>query len=253
MGLIDAFIAGLGLSMDAFAVSVGKGLSQKKINIINMLVIALFFGFFQFAMPVVGYFFCRQFAGFIESFDHWIAFILLVFLGAKMIFECLKEDDKVYKLKEQTMLSGNLELQTVTNVETNNLQMEETKSNFINQDTTQVINQNIKDNSNIKNNQQKDSKKKLELDIKELFILALATSIDALITGVTFAFNSANIFLTAGIIGIITFIICCIGFLIGNFFGSKFKKVAEIFGGVVLILLGIKFLLEGYGIISLGF
>lgn len=310
MGLLNAFVAGFGLSMDAFAVSISKGLTQKKINIINMLVIALFFGFFQFAMPIIGYLCCKPFSNYIESFDHWIAFVLLVFLGSKMIYECLKED-KVFKLKDNKnktledsslLHKGNTE---ITQLEDNKLQANsldpesiDNNKNTItqnykvnannevcikcikqninrnvvlegNNDTNILLNDSVKNINNSKtslNNEYNNSNenldiakssdrqnKKLTLDIKELIILAFATSIDALITGITFAFNGGNIFISASIIGIITFVLCCIGFLIGNYFGSKFKKVAEILGGVVLILLGIKFLLEGYNIIDLGF
>lgn len=200
MNFRGVFVIGIGLSMDAFAVSVCKGLGMGKIKIWQMIIIAFAFAFFQFAMPVVGFFLCVQFESYIVSFDHWIAFGLLAFLGTKMIVEALKEG------KEES-----------------------------------------------KDNKEKNPLEKVEenqkLNFKELLVLAVATSIDALAVGITFAFFDFNIWGAGAIIGVTTFVLCCGGVLIGNFFGSKFKKPAEITGGVILILMGLKILLEHLGVL----
>ena len=184
MGIVEIFLIGVGLSMDAFAVAVCKGLNMRKVNKLHCLIIALFFGGFQALMPLVGWALGRQFEQYITSVDHWIAFALLAFLGGKMIFEALKkeEDDEV----------------------------------------------------------RRDDK----LDIKELFLMAVATSIDALAVGITFAFLNVNIFQAITVIGCTTFVLACVGVFIGNIFGSKYKSKAELLGGVILILIGVKILLE---------
>ena len=210
MDFWGVFVIGIGLSMDAFAVSVCKGLGMKKINVVHLILISLSFAFFQFAMPVVGYYLCVQFEGYIISFDHWIAFVLLGFIGGKMIFEaCKKEDDES-------------EIKQVKDVDEKKLK---------------------KAGEKLENKQ--------KLDIKELLVLSVATSIDALAVGITFAFFDFNIFGAGAIIGVTTFVLCCIGVFIGNIFGSKFKKPAEITGGVILILMGLKILLEHLGVLVL--
>jgi len=193
MGIIEILVIGVGLSMDAFAVSICKGLKMKKFNIAQSLVICAFFGGFQALMPLIGWLVGKQFERYITAFDHWIAFALLVFLGAKMIIECIKSKD------DQTVESEIAE----------------------------------------------------KLDVKELFVMAIATSIDALAVGITFAFLELNvsIWIAIGLIGLTTAIICLLGTLIGYKFGSKFKKTAEIIGGVVLILVGLKILLEHLGVL----
>lgn len=190
MGFIELFLIGVGLSMDAFAVSVCKGLNMRdKINYKHAGLIALFFGGFQALMPIVGYFLGVNFESLIKSFDHWIAFVLLAFLGGRMIYEAVTEKDN----EEET--DGSLK-------------------------------------------------------IKELFMLAVATSIDALAVGITFAFLSVNIWSSVSIIGVTTFILAFAGVIIGNKFGSRYKNKAEIAGGIILILIGTKILLEHLGIIS---
>lgn len=194
MGFV-AFVAfGVSLSMDAFAISMVKGLTMKKLSWGWTLVIALFFGGFQFLMPVAGYLLGVQFQSYITAIDHWIAFVLLAFIGGKMIWESLHECTCEKRQEEQ-------ELE--------------------------------------------------HLDIKELFILAIATSIDALAVGITFAFLSVNIIEASLVIGIVTFIICVGGVLIGHLFGTKFEKGAQILGGTVLVLMGLKILLEHLGILTL--
>lgn len=191
MGFIELFLIGVGLSMDAFAVSVCKGLNMReKLNYRHAGIIALFFGGFQALMPLIGYFLGVNFESLIKSFDHWIAFVLLGFIGGKMIYEAVTEKDE-----EEENGSGTL-------------------------------------------------------NIKELFMLAVATSIDALAVGITFAFLSVNIWSSISVIGITTLILAFIGVILGNKFGTKYKSKAEIAGGVILILIGTKILLEHLGIIN---
>ncbi len=185
MGFIEILLIGIGLSMDAFAVSICKGLNMQKVNKADAVVIGLFFGSFQAVMPLIGWVIGRQFESYIISFDHWAAFGLLAFLGGKMIIEALKCGD------------------------------DETAEN---------------------------------LDVKELLLMAIATSIDALAVGITFAFLKVNIVGSVLIIGISTFILSFIGVHIGNGFGSKFKTKAELAGGIILILIGVKILFEHLGI-----
>lgn len=189
---IVLFLMGVGLSMDAFAVSICKGLAMRKVNKKQALVIGLFFGGFQALMPFIGWALGSQFEAYITNIDHWIAFVLLAVIGGKMVKEAVTEkdgDDEVEQLDPP-------------------------------------------------------------LDIKEMFILAIATSIDALAVGITFAFLNYPIVEAITIIGITTFVISIIGVYVGNFFGSKYKKRAEIVGGVILILLGVKILLEHLGILA---
>ena len=191
MGFAELFLIGVGLSMDAFAVSVCKGLNMRgKVNFKHAGVIALFFGGFQALMPLIGYFLGIGFEKYITKIDHWIAFLLLGFIGGKMIVEAIKE-------------------------------------------------------WNAEDKQEED-----KLDIKELFILAVATSIDALAVGITFAFLSVNIWSAISIIGVTTFVLSIIGVVIGNKFGSRYKSKAELAGGIILVLMGIKILLEHLGIIN---
>ncbi|MGN0603639.1 MAG: manganese efflux pump MntP family protein [Oscillospiraceae bacterium] len=191
MGFAELFLIGVGLSMDAFAVSVCKGLNMRgKVNFKHAGVIALFFGGFQALMPLIGYFLGIGFEKYITKIDHWIAFLLLGFIGGKMIVEAIKE-------------------------------------------------------WNAEDKQEED-----KLDIKELFILAVATSIDALAVGITFAFLSVNIWSAISIIGVTTFVLSIIGVVIGNKFGSRYKSKAELVGGIILVLMGIKILLEHLGVIN---
>lgn len=189
---IVLFLMGVGLSMDAFAVSICKGLAMRKVNKKQAFVIGLFFGGFQALMPFIGWALGGQFESYITSIDHWIAFVLLVVIGGNMVKEAVSEkggEDEVEQMDPP-------------------------------------------------------------LDIKEMFILAIATSIDALAVGITFAFLNYPIVEAITIIGITTFVISIIGVYVGNFFGSKYKKRAEIVGGVILILLGVKILLEHLGILA---
>ncbi len=187
MGITEILLLSVSLAMDAFSVSVCKGLSMRKIDKKGAFITALFFGGFQAIMPFIGYLLGKGFESYINSFSHWIAFILLGFIGGKMIFEAIND-----KSEEQS---------------------------------------------------------EYKLEYKELTILAIATSIDALAVGVVFATEKVNILTSIAIIGAVTFAICLAGVLIGHKFGSKYEKKAEIAGGAILIIIGAKLLLEGLGII----
>lgn len=190
MGLSELILLAVGLSMDAFAVAVCKGLKMRKVNGQHTLVIALFFGGFQAIMPLIGWLLGRQFEQYITNVDHWIAFGLLVFIGGKMIRE-------VFKNEEEEVIGS-----------------EEGK-----------------------------------LELKELLILAIATSVDALAVGITFAFLQVTIWMPIFLIGMTTFILAIIGVVVGNKFGEKYKSKAEFAGGAILILIGFKILLEHLGML----
>ena len=187
MGAIEILLISIGLAMDAFAVSICKGLSMKKMNWKNVVIIALYFGVFQALMPLIGYFLGMTFESIVTTFDHWVAFALLTLIGGGMIKESFDDED---------------------------------------------------------------DKKNDKVDFKTMVVLAIATSIDALAIGITFAFFDVNIVLAVSIIGIITFIISVLGVKIGNRFGDKYQNKAQLMGGIILVLLGFKILLEHLGIIS---
>ncbi|MGN1033340.1 MAG: manganese efflux pump MntP family protein [Intestinibacter sp.] len=206
MGLLELFILAVGLSMDAFAVSICKGLALPKINLKSASIVGLWFGFFQALMPLIGYLLGVNFRAYIVSIDHWIAFGLLVLIGANMIKEALSDED------EETVEAGD------------NIALTQTQACV------------------------EDSIKEI-LGVKTMFLLAIATSIDALAMGVTFAFLDVNIIPAICFIGIVTFSFSAVGVKIGNIFGLKYKSKAEITGGIILILLGCKILIEHLGII----
>lgn len=187
MGLIELFLIAVGLSMDAFAVSVCKGLAMPKCTFKKAAIVGLWFGGFQALMPAIGYILGAQFQETIASIDHWIAFVLLALIGGNMIHEALDNDE------------------------------EEADAS---------------------------------LNVKTMFLLAVATSIDALAIGITFAFLKVNIIPAVCFIGIVTFIISFAGVKIGNVFGARYKNKAEIVGGIILILLGLKILLEHLGFLE---
>ena len=191
VGFVELFLIGVGLSMDAFAVSVCKGLGMSRLNMRQAAVISLFFGGFQALMPLIGWALGSQLTDFIAPIDHWIAFGLLAFVGGKMLWDAFHEDD-----------------------EAEGVQTDE------------------------------------KLDLKELLMLAIATSIDALAVGITFAFLQVAIVPSITIIGLTTFVISFAGVAVGHFFGARFEKPATIVGGVVLILIGVKILLEHLGVIA---
>lgn len=187
MGLIELFLIAVGLSMDAFAVSVCKGLAMPKCTFKKAAIVGLWFGGFQALMPAIGYVLGAQFQEAIASIDHWIAFVLLALIGGNMIHEALDNDE------------------------------EEADAS---------------------------------LNVKTMFLLVVATSIDALAIGITFAFLKVNIIPAVCFIGIVTFIISFAGVKIGNVFGARYKNKAEIVGGIILILLGLKILLEHLGFLE---
>lgn len=189
--VIELFLLGVGLSMDAFAVSVCKGLGMRKLNKKQALIIGLYFGGFQALMPFVGWLLGSQFQKYITSIDHWIAFILLGFIGGKMMIEAVREwnEEEVVDVMDAP------------------------------------------------------------IDHKNMLVLAVATSIDALTVGITFAFLGTPIVEAITIIGITTMVISIAGVVVGNFFGSKYKSKAEFIGGLILVLLGLKILLEHLGIL----
>jgi putative Mn2+ efflux pump MntP len=191
MEFIELFLIAVGLSMDAFAVSLCKGLNMRKINYRHAAIISFFFGGFQAIMPLIGWALGKSFANYITAFDHWIAFALLVIIGGKMLLEGIKKDES-----------------------------------------------------------EGDCGCDEALDVKELFILAIATSIDALAVGISFAFLQVSILPAAALIGVTTFGLSFAGVAIGNRFGAKFQNKAEIAGGVILILIGVKILLEHLGILG---
>lgn len=188
MTLTELFIIAVGLSMDAFAVAVCKGLAVKKAGIKQMLLAGVWFGGFQALMPAIGYFLGATFEEYITKVDHWIAFILLGIIGANMIKEALSKCDECAN----------------------------------------------------------DS-----MGFKEMLTLAVATSIDALAVGITFALlPDVNIGAAVGFIGVITLVLSAVGIKIGNIFGVKYKSKAELAGGIILILMGLKILLEHLGVIN---
>ena len=192
MGFIELFVIGVGLSMDAFAVAVCKGLGMKMVNWRHAFVIALMFGGFQGLMPLIGWALGSQLTSLIEPVDHWIAFILLVFIGGKMLWDAFRGDD---------------------GCETCGCAEE-------------------------------------KLDMRELLMMAVATSIDALAVGVTFAFLGVNVMAAVVVIGVTTFALSFVGVVVGNRFGARFEKPATVAGGVVLVLIGLKILLEHLRVIA---
>lgn len=184
MSLFELFLIAVGLSMDAFAVSICKGLSVRRAEVKHMACVGLYFGGFQAAMPLLGYLLASTFAGAVARWSHWIAFVLLAIIGANMIREALSGDE------------------------------EELDDSFT---------------------------------VKTMLPLAVATSIDALATGVTFAvLPNVNIVAAVLFIGCITCVLSALGLKIGNVFGAKYKNKAEIVGGAVLVLLGVKILVEHF-------
>ena len=187
MSLVELFLIAGGLSMDAFAVSICKGLSLRKIQWKHMCIAGLWFGGFQALMPTIGYFLGSIFTDMVASLSHWIAFILLAIIGGNMIRESFEDEGC-------------------------------------------EVNPSMK--------------------IKEMFVLAIATSIDALAAGVSFAFMQVDILWAVLFIGVVTFTFSAVGVKVGSVFGCKYKSKAEFAGGAVLIVIGIKTLLEGLGIIG---
>ena len=191
MGFAELLLLAVGLSMDAFAVSVCKGLGMKKVTLKNQCICGAWFGGFQALMPLLGFLLGALFAAAIEAVDHWVAFGLLAIIGANMLREAFGKDD--------------------CDCEEHNA----------------------------------------DLSVKTMFIMAVATSIDALAVGISLAMaGDVNIIQAVLLIGVTTFVLSALGVRIGNIFGSRFEKKAEAAGGIILILLGLKILLEHLGVLS---
>ena len=190
MGIGELLLLAVGLSMDAFAVSVCKGLAMKKATVKAQLTCGIWFGSFQALMPVIGFFLGALFADAIEAFDHWVAFVLLGIIGINMLKEAFEK-------KEECDCCN------------------------------------------------------ADMSVKTMFVMAVATSIDALAVGISLAMaGSVNIWLAAAFIGVCTCVLSALGVKIGNHFGSRYEKKAQIAGGIILILLGLKILLEHLGVIA---
>ncbi len=181
MDLFDLLMTAVALSMDAFAVSISKGLSVRKLRVRHAFITGAYFGGFQALMPLLGFLLASSFAAAIERFDHWIAFAMLALIGANMVREALSSEEE-----------------HLTDA----------------------------------------------FDLKTMLPLAIATSIDALATGVSFALTGTNIWLAIAVTGVTTFLFSAVGVKIGNVFGTKYKSKAELFGGIILILMGVKILVE---------
>ena len=199
MGFIEILLTGVGLSMDAFAVSICRGLQmRRRVNWKHLLIIAAFFGGFQAIMPAIGYVLGSQFKDYIVAIDHWIAFALLAFIGGKMVY------DVICDIREE---KEGCECCVASEEES--------------------------------------------LNVRQIALMAVATSIDALAVGITFAFLEVNLLLAIAVIGITTFALCALGVVVGHKFGARFKNKASLAGGIVLILIGTKILLEHLGILVL--
>lgn len=182
MDILSLFFLACALSADAFAVSLCKGFCVKDLKLKHYLIVGCYFGGFQALMPLIGFFLGKALASYISNYDHWIAFVLLSFVGAKMIMESRKSDDESCDTSDS------------------------------------------------------------QFSTKTMLALAIATSIDALAVGVSFAFLHINIIFSVVLIGCVTFVFCLLGIKIGSKFGTKLKDKAELLGGVVLILIGCKIL-----------
>lgn len=181
MNLFDLIVTGIALSMDAFAVSIGKGLSVQKVKAKHSLICGAWFGGFQALMPLIGFLLASSFAEYIKQYDHWIAFALLLLIGVNMVREAFSKEEN------------------------------EADASF---------------------------------SVKAMLLLAVATSIDALATGVSFAVTDTNIWLAVSIIGVTTFLFSAAGVKVGCIFGKKYQSKAELLGGIILMLIGVKILIE---------
>ena len=199
MGIAELLLIAVGLSMDAFAVSICRGLGMRRLNLRTAAVLAFFFGGFQALMPLTGWALGSQFMWLIAPVDHWVAFVLLAFIGGKMLWEAFHEGG------EKDGEAGGCDCDAT--------------------DTSAI-------------------------DLREFLVLAVATSIDALAAGISFAALNVDIVLTVSLIGVITFALSFAGVAVGHFFGARYEKPASVVGGVVLILIGLKVLLEHLGVLA---
>ena len=193
MGILEIFILAVGLSMDAFTVSVCKGLCMKKATLKSQAICGAWFGGFQGLMPLIGFFLGTLFAEAIQAFDHWVAFVLLGIIGVNMLKEAFSKETV-----DSCDISG-----------------------------------------------------EADLSVKTMFVMAVATSIDALAVGISLAMaGNVNIWLAVALIGVTTFVLSAVGVKVGNVFGSRYEKKAQFCGGAILILLGLKILLEHLGVLA---
>lgn len=186
MGFLELFLLAIGLSMDAFAVAVCKGLAMKKVTPKQMVIVGAWFGVFQALMPAIGYLLGSAFQQYIAAIDHWVAFLLLGLIGGNMVREALSKGEEPADAS---------------------------------------------------------------LSFRTMLVLAVATSIDALAVGITFAFLNVNLLASVLMIGLTTFLLSIVGVKLGSLFGNRYQAKAELAGGVILILLGVKILLEHLGVI----
>lgn len=191
MGIAELLLIAVGLSMDAFAVSICRGLGMRRLNLRTAAVLALFFGCFQALMPLVGWALGSQLMWLIAPVDHWVAFVLLAFIGGKMLWEAFHEDDEGCGCEDTSAI-----------------------------------------------------------DLREFLVLAVATSVDALAAGISFAALNVDIVASVSLIGVITFALSFVGVAVGHFFGARYERPASVVGGVVLILIGLKVLLEHLGVLA---
>ena len=191
MGIAELLLIAVGLSMDAFAVSICRGLGMRRLNLRTAAVLALFFGCFQALMPLVGWALGSQLMWLIAPVDHWVAFVLLACIGGKMLWEAFHEDDEGCGCEDTSAI-----------------------------------------------------------DLREFLVLAVATSIDALAAGISFAALNVDIVASVSLIGVITFALSFVGVAVGHFFGARYERPASVVGGVVLILIGLKVLLEHLGVLA---
>lgn len=193
MGILEILMLAVGLSMDAFAVSICKGLCMRKATLKSQAICGAWFGGFQGLMPLIGFFLGTLFASAIQAFDHWVAFVLLALIGGNMIKEAFSKETV-----DSCDISG-----------------------------------------------------EADLSVKTMFVMAVATSIDALAVGISLAMaGNVNIWLAVALIGAVTFVLSAVGVKVGNVFGSRYEKKAQFCGGVILILLGLKILLEHLGVLG---
>ena len=193
MGIIEMLMLAIGLSMDAFAVSICKGLCMKKATLKSQAICGAWFGGFQGLMPLIGFFLGTLFAEAIQAFDHWVAFVLLGIIGVNMLKEAFSKETV-----DSCDVSG-----------------------------------------------------EADLSVKTMFVMAVATSIDALAVGISLAMaGNVNIWLAVALIGVTTFVLSAVGVKVGNVFGSRYEKKAQFCGGAILILLGLKILLEHLGVLA---
>ena len=209
MKFYELFVLAVGLSMDAFAVSISSGLSMQKITLKKSLIFGVYFGIFQAVMPIIGYYAASLLAGTIVTFDHWGAFVLLCFIGGKMIADSRKKEGCPDRECPEKMCDDR-----------------------------------------VCPKGHRPKRGEVPLTPTHMLPLALATSIDALAVGVSFAFLGARIAPAASFIGVITLVISTLGVKIGGVFGERFKSKAELAGGIILVLIGVKILFEHLGIVN---